>query len=63
MTKEVNEKKYSEFRKRKIFRYLYIILEISVVIIEILALFGIINLIWGIVFFVILYLMKKKLIK
>ena len=63
MTKDVNEKKYNDYRKNKIFRYLYVLLATIVVILEILVLLGKINVIWGIVFFIILYILKKILIK
>lgn len=63
MIKDINEKKYNEFKKKKIFRLLYIFLALFVVITEILVLLGNINVVWGIVSFALLYIMKKILIK
>ena len=63
MNKNINDKKYDEYKKKKIYKYIYLFLALIVVILEILALFNVINLFWGIGVFVILYLLKKILIK
>ena len=63
MNKDINDQKYKDYKKNKLFRYLYVFLAILVIIGEILVLFNVINVIWGIVFFIILYLLKKILIK
>lgn len=61
--KDVNQKKILEYKKRKIEKWLYIILSLAVIVLEILSLFNLINMFWGIGVFVILYLFKKFIIK
>ncbi len=63
MSKDINEKKYNDYRKKKILKYLYLFLAVLVVVAEVLALFNIINMVWGIVAFIVLYILKKFLIK
>lgn len=63
MTKEVNEKKYIEYKKKKLNNYLYIILSLVVIAIEIMVFFNVINIVWGIISFAFLYIIKKILIK
>ena len=63
MSKDINEKKYDEYRKKQMLRYLYIFIALSVIVVEILVLCNMIHVIWGIVAFIILYLLKKILIK
>ncbi len=63
MTKEVNEKKYIEYKKKKLNNYLYIILSLVVIAIEIMVFLNVINIVWGIISFAFLYIIKKILIK
>lgn len=63
MSKDFNNQKYKDYRKKKILKYLYLLLALGVVVVEILALFNIIHMIWGIVAFISLYIIKKILIK
>ena len=63
MSKDINDKKYGEYRKKQWLRYLYIFIALLVIAVEILVLCNIIHVVWGIVAFVILYLLKKILIK
>ncbi len=63
MSKDINDQKYNDYRKKKILKYLYLFLAVLVVVVEILALFNIINIVWGIVAFIVLYILKKILIK
>ena len=59
MNKNINDKKYHEYKKKRIFKILYIVLSLTVVVLEILALLNIINMIWGLLVFVLLFFLKK----
>ena len=63
MSKNINDTKYHEYKKKEIYKYLYIFLAIVVITLEILALFNVISMIWGIILFAILYLLKKIILK
>ena len=63
MSKDINKEKYNDYRKKNFLRYLYLFLALLVVVVEVLALFNIINIVWGIVAFIVLYILKKILIK
>lgn len=63
MSKDINKEKYNDYRKKKFLRYLYLFLALLVVVVEVLALFNIINIVWGIVAFIVFYILKKILIK
>lgn len=54
-----NVLKYKEYKKKKIFNYLMIILGIVIIVLEILALFKVIHYIWGLLVFIILVIVKK----
>ena len=58
--KNINDVKYKEYRKQKILQYLILILSIIVIILEVLALFKKISMLWGIGIFAIMYILKKK---
>ena len=59
MNKNINDKKYDEYQKNKIKKYFYIILSALIIILEILALFNVISMVWGLILFILLYLLKK----
>ena len=61
MNKNINDKKYNDFKKKKIFRYIYIVLSLLVIVLELLALFNVINMIWGLILFILLFFLKKML--
>lgn len=61
--KNDNDKKIFEYKKKKFEKYFLIILSISVIILEILALFNVINMMWGLGLFVIVYILKKIFLK
>ncbi len=61
--KNDNDKKILEYKKKKFEKYFLIILSISVIILEILALFNVINMMWGLGLFVIVYILKKIFLK
>ena len=61
--KNDNDKRIFEYKKKKFEKYFLIILSISVIILEILALFNVINMMWGLGLFVIVYILKKIFLK
>lgn len=58
-----NEDRYSLYRKKKILKYLLLFLSLCVVVLEVLALFKIVHYIWGLVVFLVVYLIKKVFVK
>lgn len=56
-----NEKRFFEYRKKKVLKVLFLILSVLVIVLEILALFKVINLLWGLILFLILCFLKKYL--
>ena len=58
MINNINDKKYKDYRKKQILRYLYIILCFTTIFLESLALFGTISYLWGLIPFVICYIIK-----
>ena len=61
MEKTDNDKKIAEYRKKQIIKWVIIILSIAVIVLEVLALFKVISLLWGLALFIIIYLLKKIL--
>ena len=61
--KSINDQKINNYKKKKLTKYLLIIASILVIILEILALFNVISMIWGLVFFIIIYLFEKIVLK
>jgi len=61
--KNDNDKKILEYKKKKLEKYFLIILSVSVIILEILALFNVINMMWGLGLFIIVYILKKIFLK
>ena len=62
MTKS-NDQKIKDYKKNKIEKWLLVVLCISVIVLEILALFSVISMIWGLVLFAIIYLFEKIVLK
>ena len=58
MTNNINDKKYKEYKKKKILRYSYIILSFITIALESLALFGMMSYLWGLIPFVACYIIK-----
>ena len=54
-----NEKRLQEYRKKKLIKILILILSVVIVILEFLAICKIIHYIWGLIVFIIAYLIKK----
>ena len=63
MNKNVNDDKFNEYQKNRIFKYVIIILSILVIVLEILALLQKVNMIWGVIIFIIIYFLKKFILK
>lgn len=61
--KNDNDKKIFEYKKKKFEKYFLVILSFLVIILEILALFNIINMMWGLGLFVLMYILKKIFLK
>ena len=57
----VNDKKYKEYKKKKIAKYLFILLCLVTIFLESLALFGTISFVWGLIPFVLAYTIKYLL--
>ncbi len=54
-----NDQKIYEYKKQKFKKWLLIALCVCVIILEVLALFNVINMLWGCAVFIIIYLLKK----
>ena len=54
-----NDDKIKAYRKKKIEKWLLIIASIGVIVLEILALFNVISMLWGCILFILIYLFKK----
>ena len=59
MNKNENDLKYKEYQKKKIVKYIILLLSIVIIVLEVLALFQVISMLWGILLFIILYIIKK----
>ena len=62
MTK-TNDDKIKDYKKKKLEKWILVISCILVIILEILALFNIISMIWGLIIFIIIYLFEKIILK
>lgn len=59
----INDKKIREYRNKKIKKWILVSLLVLVIVLEILALFNVISMLWGAVIFVIIYLFEKIILK
>ena len=53
-----NDLKIKEYKKKKIYKYLIITLSLLTIILESLALFKVISYVWGLIPFVLCYIVK-----
>lgn len=53
-----NDKKYQEYKKKKILKYIVILLNFLTIVLESFALFGMMSYIWGLIPFSICYVVK-----
>ena len=54
-----NDEKIKKYRKEKIKKWVIVILSLGVIVLEVLALLKIINMLWGCLVFIIIYILKK----
>jgi hypothetical protein len=59
MDKKSNDQKIIDYKKAKIKKWAIIIMYMAVIVLEILALFSIVDMLWGCILFVLIYLFKK----
>jgi len=58
-----NDEKLKKYQKKKVLNVVILLLSLITIMLEILALFKVINMIWGIIIFIIIYLLKKNVSK
>ena len=58
-----NDKRIRDYKKKKIEKWILIAALFSVIILEILALFNVISVVWGCIIFIIVYLFEKIILK
>ena len=61
--KNNNDKKRFEYKKKRLFNILLVISSLIVIVLEILALFNVIDMLWGLGLFVLMYILKKIFLK
>ena len=54
-----NDEKYNKYKLEKGKKILIITLSLVVIVLEFLALFRIINMVWGLILFIMIYFLKK----
>ena len=54
-----NDDKIKKYQRKKILKWVIIILSIIVIVLEVLALFKVISMIWGLLLFIVIYILKK----
>ena len=54
-----NDDKMKKYQKQKVKKWVIIILSLAVVVLEVLALFKVIDMLWGCLLFVLIYILKK----
>ena len=58
-----NDKKIKEYKKKQFEKWAIVALYLLVIVLEILALLNIIDMLWGVALFAIIYLFKKIFLK
>ena len=61
--KNNNDKKIFEYKKKRLFNILLVISSLIVIVLEILALFNVIDMLWGLALFALMYIIKKFFLK
>lgn len=59
MNKNINDEKYRTYKKNRRFKIIYLLLSVMVIVLEVLALFNVISMVWGLLVFIFVYLLKK----
>ena len=54
-----NDDKIKDYQKKKVLKWIIVILSLLVIILEVLALFNKISMLWGCLLFIIIYILKK----
>ena len=54
-----NDDKIKKYQKQKVKKRVIIILSVAVIVLEVLALFKVIDMLWGCLLFVLIYILKK----
>ena len=63
MNKNINDIKYKEYKKKRLFKVVIVLISVIIIILEIMALFQVISMVWGLILFIVLYLLKKIVLK
>ena len=58
-----NDKKIRDYKKKKITKWILIFMCAAVIILETLALFNVISMVWGAIIFIIILLFEKIILK
>ena len=58
-----NDKKINDYKKKQVEKWVIVALYLGVIALEILALLNIIDMLWGVALFVVVYLFKKIFLK
>ena len=58
-----NDQKIREYQKQKITKWVLLSSSFIVIILEVLALFNVIDMLWGLGLFVLMYILKKFFLK
>ena len=58
-----NDIKIKKYQKKQILKWIIIALYLIVIVLEVLALCGIIDMLWGCALFIIVYIIKKSFLK
>lgn len=56
---KTNDDKIKNYKRKRLLKWVIIILSIAVIILEVLALLDIISMLWGCLLFIIIYILKK----
>ncbi len=54
-----NDEKIKKYKMQQVKKWLIIILSLVVIILEVLALFKVCSMLWGLIIFVLIYILKK----
>ena len=60
---KTNDQKIKDYKKKKIIKCTLVFVGLLVIALEILAIFNVISMIWGLIVFIIMYLFEKIILK
>ena len=55
----MNDDRIKMYQKQKVKKWIIIVLSLAIIVLEVLALFKVLNMLWGCALFVIVYILKK----